>query len=254
MVTLEEKNICYNKGYLLEYINYIKNLYYRDRFYSEGLLPQDKTIEQIENFIIRYKKFSSLPEHAHYCDCSRRLYKARKEKIRRIRKKLKILLSMGPCLFCTFTWSDESLEKLSPKTRRRYVTEFARSQSLLFLGNIDFNGEHHREHYHFIIQKEFIPSGSWSYGFDHYEKIKLNLNNYDDTVSKVGKYLNKLVNHSVKIPTGCNSVIYSNRLVDLCVLPSNYIKEYNKDGSISFTTIKIEELSEEDSKIIDDIF
>lgn len=255
MVSLKDKEICFNNGYYADYLNYIKMLYFRDKLVNYGEISNNLTLEEIEKSIEIYEQFASQnEENERLFDCCRRLYKARKEKVRRIKKKLKYLLSCGSCLFCTFTWSDENLQKLSPKTRRRYVIDFAGSQSSLFLGNIDFNGENHREHYHFIIRSDFIKAGSWSYGFDYYEKINISLENENDSVKKISKYLNKIVNHSVKISTGCNSVIYSKALLERSFLPPNIVRYVKKDGTIFTDVITLEEVTEEELLNLENIF
>lgn len=100
-------------------------------------------------------------------------------------------------IFGTLTFTDDVLKKTSKETRRRYVSRFLNNKSIHYVANIDFGKKDDREHYHFIaLCNSKIESGSWSYGFDKYKKIKNSL-----SLRNRKNYLLKLTNHTYKNST-----------------------------------------------------
>lgn len=111
------------------------------------------------------------------------------------------------CLFLTFTFTDDVLEKTSPATRRQYVFRWLKERSDFYVANVDFGSQNGREHYHAIIQIERIDATQWKYGALNLKKIKTS----SDSV-KLAKYITKLTNHAIKETTRRNAIIYSRKL------------------------------------------
>lgn len=115
--------------------------------------------------------------------------------------------------FVTFTFSNESLERLSKATRRELVRKALKSVSSQYVANIDYGSKNEREHYHgicFLETQEDIDKlkAIWSRnGFIDIRKV----GSHSDT-SKVGNYIVKLQNHALKKSTGCfERLIYSRK-------------------------------------------
>ena len=122
----------------------------------------------------------------------------------RLKKRIEKFFSLGDCLFLTFTFTDNALEKTSPKYRRKQVSEYLRSFSDHFVGNIDFGGRYGREHYHAIIVADHVDFKSWKHGNLDCERIYKG-----STPLHLAKYVSKLASHAIKETTKRNSLIYS---------------------------------------------
>lgn len=115
--------------------------------------------------------------------------------------------------FITLTFNDDTL-KLTADTRKQLVRRTLQNNCVDYIANIDFGAIGEREHYHAVIVpkidkmpytafkngKERIIA-DWleqkyaKYGFYSIEAIK----ECGDDVVKVGRYIAKLTNHSIKV-------------------------------------------------------
>lgn len=113
------------------------------------------------------------------------------------------------CAFLTFTFNDLTLSKTTRETRRRYVSRYLkRFGGADYIANIDFGKLNHREHYHAIISEPRLDADTlrkWSkLGTINIEPIRVK------SKSKLGGYITKLYNHSIKASTGVNNrLIYA---------------------------------------------
>lgn len=108
-------------------------------------------------------------------------------------------------VFGTLTFSNNTLEKTTKETRRRYVARFLHNQKSIekYIANIDYGKNNEREHYHFIaFTRDKIDYSKWKDKID-LEAIKL------DKISfkKIAKYLVKLNNHAYKESTKLERII-----------------------------------------------
>ena len=118
-----------------------------------------------------------------------------KQKFYRLHKKLEFLLSHGICYFCTWTISDDNMNK----DHRRKLKELYKGMNYII--NVDYAPNTNRKHYHGVILSEDLPK-SWDYGFCKFMKI--------NTSSRfIAKYINKFTAHALKIGTEKESIIYS---------------------------------------------
>lgn len=124
----------------------------------------------------------------------------------RCKTKIECILSYSESpVFLTLTFTDETLSKTSQKTRRKYVVEYLKSQSAIYVANIDYGGKNGREHYHAIVIGK-VDRTKWSkYGSINFKII----HNSEDDIKRVSKYVSKLTNHAIKNTTKGNRVIYS---------------------------------------------
>lgn len=145
-------------------------------------------------------------ENPLYFDEAVRIIKSDYARHTRLKNKVKKLMSMGQCLFLTFTFTDEVLNSTSIKTRRTYVTRVLKHISDNFIANIDYGSQTQREHYHAIVVADFFDRDCWPYGFSYVKVIR-------DSSSPLAmaKYISKLTNHAIKESARRPSIIYSRK-------------------------------------------
>lgn len=144
---------------------------------------------------------------------ARKINKASYQRVKRLKDRITYLITNNVCLWCTLTFTDDVLNSTSPDTRKQYVRKYLKAISPNYIANIDYGSENEREHYHALVVADYVPSGSWSYGFDEYIKVRTK-----QTTSPVrmAKYISKLTNHAIKETTKRCSIIYSRVPVGLC--------------------------------------
>lgn len=120
-----------------------------------------------------------------------------------LRHKIQKMLDAGDCVFATLTFTDDTLNKTSVATRRRYVTRYLKSQQGTYIANIDYGGKNGREHYHAVVLGRLDPK-QWEYGALNVKKIIK-----ASKPVKLAKYVNKLTNHAIKETCKRNAIIYS---------------------------------------------
>lgn len=184
----------------------------RKAFYKQGLrdsLPFPEAIKDgyrdmaIEDAKDLYDTLVSSPEGVEMLQECNRVNHANNARKNRVQSRVKLLLEK-PCVFLTFTFSDDTLLRTSSITRRRYVRQFLDNYGA-YVANIDFGSKNGREHYHAILQTfEKIDYTAWcKNGALNGQKI------IKPNSQALSKYLSKLVNHAIKETTrGCR-IIYS---------------------------------------------
>lgn len=126
-------------------------------------------------------------------------------RVKRLKDRISSMLREGRCYFLTLTFSDTTLERVSAKTRRRYVTYFLKSLSDTYVANIDFGSQNQREHYHAVVMADGVDMSAWDcFGFSKAQKIAS-----EDDFTPLAKYISKLTNHAVKATTNGCRAIYS---------------------------------------------
>lgn len=132
------------------------------------------------------------------------LYQSRKKRVSRTRKIIEYLLQKD-CLFLTLTFVDKVLYSTLPVTRRKYVRIYLESLGVDFIARKDFGKKNGREHYHAIVQTDFIDSKFYIYGALNFKRCIRN------NSAAISKYLNKLTLHSLK-DTACGRSLLSKGL------------------------------------------
>lgn len=163
----------------------------------QTLIPEHETVRDAVSFVLETEELVPIWRQAESINLA---YYAR---VRRLKGKIKDMLLQGQCYFVTLTFNDETLERTSPQTRRKYVTEFLRAQSEDYVANIDFGSENGREHYHAVVMAEDISMHAWdAFGFSKAQKI-----GSDEDYTPLAKYISKLTNHAIKETTqGCRAI------------------------------------------------
>lgn len=151
--------------------------------------------------------YNSIADKFGFCSIleSLRLNNARYHRIERLKNRVGSLISYNTSFFLTLTFTNHYLESTDSFTRRRYVSRFLKSISNDYVANIDFGKKKGREHYHAIVNCDYINSKLWKYGNLDFELI----NNTDSLSSeKLSKYISKLTNHAIKETCKRNHIIY----------------------------------------------
>ena len=138
---------------------------------------------------------------------SERVFDANRHQRNRLQKRISdILTTSEESTFVTLTFRDDVFAKTTAETRRQYVRKWLKQYGTLYVANIDYGGQHGREHYHAVINARVRPN-TWEYGILNFEKIKYTPN--DKTTLKLAKYVSKLTNHAIKETTKRCALIYS---------------------------------------------
>jgi hypothetical protein len=135
--------------------------------------------------------------------------KARYERSKRVRNRSKKCIEDGKAIFLTLTFNDKVLANTSVETRRRYVSRFLKSQTTLYIANIDFGKKKGREHYHAIVVAQKVDLSSWRrFGNINCRRIRTS----DKDLFRTSKYLTKLTSHAIKETTGHKyRILYSRK-------------------------------------------
>lgn len=179
---LNNYNNCYSKLYG-KYINvfYLKRGDFPLEFYRNAI---DLYFYLLENYLNAFLIANRIINNMH----AKRV---------RLKKFINQMLDNSPCLFLTCTFTDNYLKSTSHNTRRRYIQRYLKSYNTNAVANVDYGDKNHREHYHAIIQKDYINSADYKYGNLDFIKI-----NYNAVASvKLTRYITKLTYHALKKST-----------------------------------------------------
>lgn len=154
---------------------------------------------------------------------------ARYKRVARLRKRINAILHNSEFVqFLTLTFSDDTLAKTSPETRRRYVQRFLTELKCDYVANVDFGAKNGREHYHAVIggvcdEKEwtkygFINSLWVKIGDERLRKVpkryetlspdEIERRMQEDNEKRLAKYVAKLTNHAIKETTKRSVILY----------------------------------------------
>lgn len=157
---------------------------------------------------------------------------ARYKRVSRLRKRINSILHNNEFVqFLTLTFSDDTLAKTSPETRRKYVQRFLTELKCDYVANVDFGAKNGREHYHAVIgdicnEKEwtkygFINSLWVKIGDERLRKIpkryaamseeEIQKRMEEDNEKRLAKYVAKLTNHAIKETTKRSVILYSKK-------------------------------------------
>lgn len=200
-MTNELKN--YIKGYLIDsgifddYCRYRRAVY----VFNNSIEEFDKLPNEVK-YSLNFPKLYSLQDFHYYF--LNQLFNCRRNKIYRLKQKIKYLFDNYECVFLTFTFTDEVLQKISSQTRRTYISRFLKKYDL-YVANIDFGQDDKftkREHYHAIVCGE-VDYSKWKCGAINGERVRVT------NSGKVATYLNKICSHAYKEGASSTRVIAS---------------------------------------------
>lgn len=161
-------------------------------------------------------------------EIAERLNFSRYKKKKKIENHVSKIHELGKCMFLTLTFRDDVLANTTPQQRRRYVARFLKRQTPTYVANIDLGNDGEtreyidrhgnkrestaREHYHALIQGEFIDVKRWKYGHALVEKVRDEKKKNGD-LQAVSDYVAKLSNHAMKLLDGKSPrIIYSRNM------------------------------------------
>lgn len=186
------KSYCIDSGQLT-LVKRLKNLQYR---LDIGLINLEEYL--VESSILE----DALESREIYLECNR-IIQSSYQKKKRLFDRINKLLMTGNCLFLTLTFTDSVLDKTQEHIRRKYVQRFLKEFTNDYVANIDYGRLNEREHYHAVVQADFIDHKTWVYGNIDFEKIARL-----DSEQRLAKYIVKLGLHAVKETCRQCRVIY----------------------------------------------
>lgn len=127
------------------------------------------------------------------------------ERVKRLQKRVKAIISQNKSTFLTITFDDKHLTETTAKQRRNEITRFLKQFDAPYIANIDFGIDEtktKREHYHAVIGCQNIDYSKWPYYINGEKIIVLN-------EKALSKYVSKLSNHAIKEQAKRSSLIYS---------------------------------------------
>lgn len=212
-ISNEVKTMLLQSGLYDLWRNRQKALYYQTKLSDAlaGLIDCD--IDNLQKQFSKYQKFldADLSLTDLELKCCSQLFNARRQRVLRLKKRLRDKILNSNCIFLTLTFTDKVLHNTSSHTRRRYINRWLKSLYVPFaVANIDFGDKDknplskEREHYHAIVESRSIDLASYPYGIINAERIVSS----DISTSKLSKYINKLSYHAYKDSTGYCNLIY----------------------------------------------
>lgn len=210
----------YTKRYLLQSGKYdLYRCVSKARYYDDVLINFDYYVSVLKydydfDFVVKqHKKYSKYLNYDldltdYEQKCCTQLFNNRRKRVQRLKSKLHKIVELYNCLFLTLTFTDGVLNTTSEKTRRVYISRFLKGLCIPFyVANIDYGEENEREHYHAIIQTNFIDCHLYKYGIINVERIKKDSEGF----KRLSNYINKLSYHAFKDSTGQCRLIYSKK-------------------------------------------
>lgn len=132
------------------------------------------------------------------------------QRVRRLKERIANMLENGKNLFLTLTFRPKVISKTKDKTRREYVTNYLKQFNCEYVANIDFGEEHETEHYHAVLNTDFINPLTWKYGNLDVRRVRDCTDKELDCI-RLAKYVAKLTNHAIKETAKRNYMIYSRK-------------------------------------------
>lgn len=135
-----------------------------------------------------------------------RVNNASYHRTKRLKDRIKTMLTSGSCIFLTLTFRNDVLASTSQDTRKQYIKKALKTMSDNYVANIDYGSKNDREHYHAVVLCDKVSQEQWKYGNLDFERVRTS---EVDSPVKIAKYINKLTNHAIKETTKQNRLIYS---------------------------------------------
>lgn len=140
-----------------------------------------------------------------------KLLNARVQKVGRIKKRLLYLLIRYDYIwFCTFTFNDNYINK-SERTKRDLIKSVLNTHDFKYILNIDYGKNNHRQHFHCILATN-INMDLNQYIQNYYNggfSLSIQCKKGIDDLSRLTKYIDKLVNHCIKATTNRQRLVYN---------------------------------------------
>ena len=171
--------------------------------------------ERLLNNLIEYnkKRYLAFKEQIPFeYDCQfEKLLNARIQKVGRIKKRLLYLLIRYKYIwFCTFTFSDKYINK-SERTKRDLIKSVLNTHDFKYILNIDYGKQTQRQHFHCILATDidFDVNQYFQNFYDGGFSLSIQCKKGIDDLSRLTKYIDKLVNHCIKATTRRQRLVYN---------------------------------------------
>lgn len=129
------------------------------------------------------------------------------KKFKRVKSKIENIVQNCECpVWLTLTFNQD---KINIKSHRQIVYRYLKSQTNIYVANIDFGDKKNRMHYHAVVGNK-IDTTIWIH---KYGGCKASLINNKDN-NKLAEYITKLSYHAVKNSTKGFKTIYSRKKED----------------------------------------
>lgn len=171
--------------------------------------------EQLLNNLIDYNKkryFSfknDLPFE--YNKEYEKLLNARIQKVGRIKKRLLYLfVRYNYIWFCTFTFSEEYINKCE-RTKRDLIKKVLNTHDFKYILNIDYGKSTQRQHFHCILATNIDMDINYYFQsyYDGGYSLSIQCKKGSDDLTRLTKYIDKLVNHCIKATTNRQRLVYN---------------------------------------------
>ena len=140
-----------------------------------------------------------------------KLLNARVQKVGRIKKRLLYLLIRYKYIwFCTFTFSDNYINKCE-RTKRDLIKSVLNTHDFKYILNIDYGKNTQRQHFHCILATD-IDMDINQYFQNYYNggySLSIQCKKGIDDLTRLTKYIDKLVNHCIKATTRRQRLVYN---------------------------------------------
>lgn len=140
-----------------------------------------------------------------------KLLNARIQKVGRIKKRLLYLLVRYKYIwFCTFTFSDKYIDK-SERTKRDLIKKYLNTHDFKYILNIDYGKTTQRQHFHCILATD-VDMDVNQYFQSFYSggySLSIQCKKGVDDLTRLTKYIDKLVNHCIKSTTNRQRLVYN---------------------------------------------
>lgn len=171
--------------------------------------------EKLLNDLINYNKqrFFAFKEQKPfvYDPQFEKLLNARIQKVGRIKKRLLYLLIRYKYIwFCTFTFNDKYINKCE-RTKRDLIKSVLNTHDFKYILNIDYGKNTQRQHFHCIIASD-IDMDLNQYFQTYYVggySLSIQCKKGIDDLTRLTKYIDKLVNHCIKATTNRQRLVYN---------------------------------------------
>ena len=145
-----------------------------------------------------------------------KLLNARIQKVGRIKKRLLYLLIRYKYIwFCSFTFDNNYINK-SERTKRDLIKKYIGTHDFQYILNIDYGKQTMRQHFHCILASN-IDMDVNQYFQSHYpcHSLSIQCKKGIDDLTRLTKYIDKLVNHCIKATTNRQRLVYNFKGYDM---------------------------------------
>ena len=173
----------------------------------------DYDLKLLQNLIdYNKKRFFAFKNNTPFIkiDSYEKLLNARIQKVGRIKKRLLFLLTRYKNIwFCTFTFDNNYINKCE-RTKRDLIKKYLNTHDFKYILNIDYGKQTMRQHFHCILATDIDFDVNQFFQSNYpCHSLSIQCKKGIDDLSRLTKYINKLVNHCIKATTNRQRLVYN---------------------------------------------